>query len=352
MPSKAFGWGVENAQDNIHPIHFERRDLRPNDVAIKISHCGICHSDLHFAHDDWGMSHYPMVPGHEIVGTVADVGADVSGFAKGDRVAVGCMVDSCQQCEYCNDGEEQFCVEGSTFTYGVPDRHGELTQGGYSDHIVTRQEFVCRVPDGVDMAKAAPLLCAGITTYSPLKRFGVTQGHKVAVIGLGGLGNMAVKLATAMGADVTVISRSADKADDAKAAGAGDLLVSTDEAAMEAAAGRFHLILDTIPVSHSVDAYTPLLRPYGTLVLVGAPEPIPEVSGGTLIFGNRSVAGTLIGGVRETQEMLDFCAKHDITPDIELISGDQIGDAWQTLEKGDIAHRFVIDVENSAKVAD
>lgn len=347
MATTARGWGVEDANDAIHEMHCERRDLKPEDVRITISHCGICHSDLHFAKNDWGMSHYPMIPGHEIVGLVDEVGADVARYKKGDRVAVGCMVDSCRQCEFCDDGEEQFCVEGSTFTYGVPDRHGGISQGGYSDHIVVREEFVCKVPDALDMAEAAPLLCAGITTYSPLRRWGVDRGQKVAVIGMGGLGNMAVKLAKAMGADVTVISRSNDKAEAAKAAGATDVLVSTDEQAMAAAAGRFHLILDTIPVGHAVDTYTPLLRPYGTLVLVGAPDPIPEVSGGTLIFGNRAVVGTLIGGVRETQEMLDFCALHQITPDIQLIKGSDIGEAWKTLAAGDIPHRYVIDMAAS-----
>ncbi|NNC47215.1 MAG: NAD(P)-dependent alcohol dehydrogenase [Sphingomonas sp.] len=349
MPSKAFGWGVESASDTVHPIRFERRDLRPNDVAIKISHCGICHSDLHFAHNDWGMSHYPMIPGHEIVGQVTDVGAEVSGYAKGDRVAVGCLVDSCQQCEFCEGGQEMFCVEGSTFTYGVPDRYGELTQGGYSDHIIVREEFVCKVPDSLDMAQAAPLMCAGITTYSPLKRWGVTEGDKVAVAGLGGLGHMAVKIAAAMGARVTVLTTSPEKADAALKIGASDVLVSTDEEAMQAAAGRFDLIIDTIPVAHEVDPYATLLRPNGTMVIVGALEQLPSFSGFNLIFGNRAIAGSAIGGLPETQEMLDFCAEHGIVPEIELIKGDEIGAAWKTLGKGDIPHRFVIDVEGSTK---
>jgi len=345
MPTKAKGWGVESATDTPHAINFERRDLRDNDVAIKISHCGICHSDLHFAHNDWGMGTYPMIPGHEIVGTVTDVGPSVTRFKKGDRAAIGCMVDSCQKCEFCKGGTEQFCVEGSSFTYGLPDRHGELSQGGYSDHIVCREEFVCTVPDSLDMAEAAPLLCAGITTYSPLRRWGAGPGKKVAVVGMGGLGNMAVKLAKAMGSDVTVITTSPDKADAARAAGASDVLVSKDEAAMQEAAGRFHLILDTIPVGHDIDPYIGLLRPYGTHVLVGAPEPAPSLAGGTLIFGNRAVAGTLIGGIAETQEMLDFCAEHGIVPDIELIRAEQIPGAWETLAKGDMPHRYVIDVE-------
>ncbi|WP_265571408.1 NAD(P)-dependent alcohol dehydrogenase [Sphingomicrobium nitratireducens] len=351
MPTQTVGWGVENAQDTPHQMTFERRDLRDNDVAIAISHCGICHSDLHFAHDDWGMSHYPMIPGHEIVGTVTAVGPAVTHYKVGDRAAIGCMVDSCQQCEFCNESLEQFCVEGSTFTYGIPDRNGELTQGGYSTDIVCREEFVCRVPDSIDMAHAAPLLCAGITTYSPLRRFNAGPGMRVAVVGMGGLGDMAVKLAAAMGAEVTVVTTSPEKTDAAKKAGASDVLVSKDPAAMEAAAGRFHLILDTVPVGHDIDPYVALLRPFGTHVIVGAPEPLPGTNAGTLIFGNRSVAGTLIGGIAETQEMLDFCAQHGIVPDIEVITGDEISRAWDTLKKGDIAHRFVIDVANSA-VAD
>lgn len=347
MTTKAKGWGVESPTDDIHSIDFERRDLRAEDVSIAISHCGICHSDIHFAHDDWGMSHYPMVPGHEIVGTVTEIGKGVTRYKEGDRVAVGCMVDSCQKCHFCADSLEQFCAERPTFTYGVPDRQGEITQGGYSDHIVVREEFVCRVPDSMDMAHAAPLLCAGITTYSPLKRWGAGEGSKVGVVGLGGLGNMAVKLATAMGAEVSVITTSPGKADTATAAGAKEVLVSTDQAMMEAATGCFDLILDTVPLAHDVDPYAALLRPMGTLVLVGAPEPLPTLSGANLIFGNRAVAGTMIGGIAETQEMLDFCAEHDIVPDIEVIHGDQIGEAWQTLAKGDIPHRYVIDIGTS-----
>jgi len=346
MPTAAKGWGVESPTDEPHPIQFERRDPRPDDVAIKISHCGICHSDLHFAHNDWGISSYPMIPGHEIVGMVTETGASVTRFKAGDRVAVGCLVDSCRKCEFCISGQEQFCVEGATFTYGVPDRHGELTQGGYSEHVLVREEFVCRVPDSIAMAEAAPLLCAGITTYSPLKRWGVKQGHRVAVAGMGGLGHMAVKLATAMGASVTVLTTSPEKAAAARAAGAGDVLVSTDAAAMGAAAGRFHLIVDTVPVTHDVQPYAALLRPNGTLVVVGALAPLPDVSGFQLIFGNRAIAGSAIGGLAETQEMLEFCAAHGIVPEIELIRGAQIPAAWDSLKKGDVAHRFVIDVES------
>lgn len=301
MPTAAKGWGVESATDQPHPIQFERRDLREDDVAIQISHCGICHSDLHFAHNDWGMSSYPMIPGHEIVGTVTEVGPAVTRFAAGDRVAVGCLVDSCQTCEFCTAGEEQFCVEGATFTYGVPDRHGELTQGGYSDHVVVRQEFVCRVPDNLSMAEAAPLLCAGITTYSPLKRWGVKAGDKVAVVGMGGLGHMAVKLAKAMGGEVTVITTSPEKAEAARKIGASDVLVSTDADAMAAAASRFSLIINTIPVGHDIEPYVGLLRPKGTQVIVGALAPLEGANGLGLIFGNRAIAGSAIGGLAETQ---------------------------------------------------
>ncbi|MEO6433839.1 MAG: NAD(P)-dependent alcohol dehydrogenase [Sphingomicrobium sp.] len=345
MPTAATGWGVDSATDQPHRIQFERRDLRADDVAIKISHCGICHSDLHFAHNDWGMSSYPMIPGHEIVGIVTEVGSAVSGFSIGDRAAVGCLVDSCQSCEFCSSGQEQFCVEGATFTYGVPDRHGQLTQGGYSDHVVVREEFVCRVPDSISMAEAAPLLCAGITTYSPLKRWGVKPGDTVAVVGMGGLGHMAVKFAAAMGAKVTVITTSPAKADAARKSGASDVLVSTDAEAMAAAAGRFTLIINTIPVSHDIGPYTGLIRPNGTMVVVGALAPLDGTSGFGLIFGNRAIAGSAIGGLAETQEMLDFCAEHGIVPEIELIKGEQIPAAWATLKKGDIAHRYVIDVE-------
>ena len=346
MPTAAIGWGVESATDEPHAINFERRDLRPNDVAIKISHCGICHSDLHFAHNDWGMSSYPMIPGHEIVGTVTAVGAEVTRYKAGDRAAVGCLVDSCQQCEFCKSGQEQFCREGATFTYGVPDRHGQLTQGGYSDHILVREEFVCRVPDSLDMAHAAPLLCAGITTYSPLKRWGVKPGDRVAVVGLGGLGHMAVKIAKAMGGEVTVITTSPEKAEAARKVGASEVLISTDPAAMAAAAGRFHLIVNTIPVGHDIQPYTGLIRPNGAMVIVGALAPLEGTSGFQLIFGNRAIAGSAIGGLAETQEMLEFCAEHNILPDIELIRGEQIPAAWQTLQRGDMPHRFVIDIES------
>ncbi|MGI8705027.1 MAG: NAD(P)-dependent alcohol dehydrogenase [Sphingomicrobium sp.] len=338
---------MTSAASPVGPMEIERRDLRPEDVAIEISHCGICHTDLHFAHDDWGMSQYPMVPGHEIVGTVTAVGSGVTRYKAGDRVGVGCLVDSCGRCEFCESGHEQFCLEMPTFTYSAPDRQsGEITQGGYSDRIVVREEFVCSIPDGMDMAHAAPLLCAGITTYSPLKRWGVKKGDKVAVAGLGGLGHMTVKLARAMGAEVTVLTTSPEKAEAARKNGASEVIVSTDPEAMQKAVGRFNLVVDTIPVTHDIQPYINLLRPNGTMVVLGALAPLPGIDGFNLIFGNRAVAGSIIGGLPETQEMLDFCAKNGIVPEIEVIPAQQINNAWETLAKGDVAHRYVIDIES------
>jgi uncharacterized zinc-type alcohol dehydrogenase-like protein len=344
-PTSAKAYGVTSPTSAVGPLEIERRALRPEDVAIKISHCGICHTDLHFAHNDWGMSEYPMVPGHEIVGIVTAVGSAVTKYKAGDRVGVGCLVDSDLSCDECRAGFEQFCAAGPTFTYSGRDRQdGSLTQGGYSDHVVVREEFVCRVPDRLDPAAAAPLLCAGITTYSPLKRFNVGHGQKVGVVGLGGLGHMGVKLAAAMGAHVTMITTSPEKGEDARKLGADDVLVSTDGQAMEAAANRFDFILDTIPVTHDVQQYMNLLRPHGAMVLVGALEPLPGVNGFNLIFGNRILAGSAIGGLRETQEMLDFCTEKNVAPEIEVIRPDQINEAWDRLVKGDVRYRFVIDM--------
>ena len=352
MTTTAKAWGVTSTQSAVGPLTIERRSLRPEDVAIKISHCGICHSDLHFAHNDWGISEYPMVPGHEIVGTVTSVGSEVTKYQAGDRVAVGCLVDSDLTCDQCRAGYEQFCVAMPTFTYSGRDRqNGELTQGGYSDHVIVRQEFVCRVPDGLDMARTAPLLCAGITTYSPLRRFKVGPGQRVAVVGLGGLGHMGVKLAAAMGAHVTMVTTSPEKGKDARQLGADDVLVSTDQQAMTAAAGRFNFILDTIPVAHDVQPYIDLLSPHGALVLVGALEPLPGVNGFNLIFGNRVLAGSAIGGLAETQEMLDFCAEKNVLPDVEIIRADQINEAWDRLKKGDVRYRFVIDLATMGEPA-
>ncbi|WP_029915156.1 NAD(P)-dependent alcohol dehydrogenase [Pelobacter seleniigenes] len=346
---KTVGYAAHSADAELVPYHFERRDLRPNDVAIEILYCGVCHSDLHTVNGDWGPQPYPVIPGHEIVGVVRSVGAEVKNYQKGDLVAVGCMVDSCQDCDQCHNGEEQYCRNGMTPTYGAPDRiDRKITQGGYSKHIVVREEFVLRIPDNLDISKAAPILCAGITTFSPLRTWKVGKGSRVGVIGLGGLGHMAVKLAVAMGAEVTVISRSTHKEKEAKASGAKGILASTDKSAMKAAGSSFDLIIDTVPVKHDFSLYTPLLDVDGSLVIVGQVGPMEESMTMPLIFGRRRVAGSLIGGIAETQEVLDFCAEHQIYPECEMISIQQINDAFSHLAKGDLAHRYVIDMASLA----
>lgn len=344
---KTIGYAAHSADAHMVPYHFERRDLRANDVAIEILYCGVCHSDLHTVNGDWGPQPYPLVPGHEIVGVVQSIGSEVKNYKVGDRVAVGCMVDSCQECDQCHHGEEQFCRQGMTPTYGAPDRiSGETTQGGYAKHIVVREEFVLRIPENMDLAKAAPILCAGITTFSPLRTWNVTKGSRVGVIGLGGLGHMAVKLAHAMGAEVTAISRTKNKEKDAIAMGAKGILASNDADAMAAAANSFDLIIDTAPVKHDVSIYAPLLDVDGTLVVVGQVGPLAELMSVPLVMGRRRVAGSLIGGIKETQEVLDFCAAHNVYPECEMIKMDQINDAFSRLEKGDLAHRFVIDMSS------
>jgi uncharacterized zinc-type alcohol dehydrogenase-like protein len=349
MPTQATGWGTDAADLPLKPMQFERRDLRPDDVAIRISHAGICHSDLHQSRNDWKNSIYPVVPGHEIVGTVTAVGDRVAKHKVGDTVAVGCMVDSCMECTQCKEGWEVFCEKGSTFTYNGKDRHdGSLTKGGYSDHIVVRDHFTCTVPERMDVARVAPLLCAGITTYSPLRQYGVGEGTKVAVVGLGGLGHMGVKLAAAMGAHVTMITTTPGKGEDARKLGAHDVIVSTDAAQMKAAANRFNFILNTIPVAHDIQPYLGLLGRSGRMVLVGAIEPMPGYHGGMLISHNRAVGGSAIGGIPETQEMLDFCAKHDIYPDCEMIRIDEVNEAYERLLKNDVRYRFVIDMAEPA----
>ncbi|WP_044872499.1 NAD(P)-dependent alcohol dehydrogenase [Pseudomonas sp. LFM046] len=342
---KILGYAAQSSTTPLAPFEFERRALRPNDVLIEILYCGVCHSDLHQARDDWGYSVYPLVPGHEIVGRVTAVGSKVSRYKVGDSVAVGCLVDSCQECHHCHHGEEQFCLNGRTDTYNSPDRTtGENNLGGYSTHIVVREEFVLRVPAGLDLAKAAPLLCAGITTYSPLRTWKAGPGSRVAVVGLGGLGHMAVKLAVGLGADVAVLSRTRDKENDALALGAKHLLVSSDAKAMEAAASSFDLIIDTVPVKHDINPYLPLLKVDGTLVLVGQVGQLSEPSTVPLVLGRRSIAGSLIGGIEETQELLDFCAKKNILPECEMIRMDQINEAFERLERADVRYRFVIDM--------
>lgn len=325
------------------PTTIERRDLGPRDVLIEIKYAGICHSDIHTARGDWGPATYPLVTGHEIAGIVTQVGPEVTRHAVGDRVGVGCMVDACGECRYCQAGEEQFCVKGMIGTYGVIGKDGQLTQGGYSTHIVVTQDFVLRIPDGLDLDVAAPLLCAGITTYSPLNHWGAGPGKKVAVVGLGGLGHMAVKIAHAMGAEVTVLSQSLKKQEDGLRLGADRYLATSDPETFEKLAGSFDLVLNTVSAVIDVDAYLSLLAVDGALVNVGAPADPLSVNVFSLIMGRRSYAGSLIGGIRETQEMLDFCAEHQLGAEIEVIVADQINEAWERVLASDVRYRFVID---------
>ena len=342
---KTVGYAAHAAGEKLVPWNFERRAARPNDVVMEILFCGICHSDLHMTKNDWGFAQYPLVPGHEIVGRVIEVGSEVTKFKPGDHGAVGCMVDSCQTCDQCRKGEEQFCREGNTGTYSIPDRiDGTLTKGGYSKHIVVRQEFVCTLADSLDLSRTAPILCAGITTWSPLRHWNVGPTSRVAVVGMGGLGHMAVKLANALGATVTMISRSPNKKETALAIGADHFLVSSDEEEMKAAASSFDLILDTVPVQHELDAYIPLLDIDGTLVMLGQLGPWGAVNGLPFMFGRRRVAGSPIGGIKETQEVLDFCARKNILPECKIIRPDEVNDAFATLEKADIPYRFVMDM--------
>lgn len=338
-------WAATAPDALIAPLTIERRALRPEDVDIAITHCGVCHSDLHTARNDWGRTTYPIVPGHEIVGIVRAVGSAVTKVKVGDRVAVGCMVDSCLACDACEDHQEQYCHKGMTGTYNGKDRQdGSPTYGGYSTGIVVRQGFVLTVPDTLDMARAAPLLCAGITSYSALKNWNVGPGSRVGVIGLGGLGHMGVKLAKGLGATVTMITTSPAKGEDAKALGADHVLISTDKDAMRAAARSFDFLLDTIPVAHDLPPYLALLDRQGTLCLVGAIDMLPSFHSGLLLGGQKAVAGSGIGGIAETQEMLDFCAEKGILPDVEVIRMDEINRAYERMEKSDVKYRFVIDM--------
>jgi uncharacterized zinc-type alcohol dehydrogenase-like protein len=338
-------WGATAADSPIAPLSIDRRDLRDEDVAIDIAYCGVCHSDLHVARNDWGRTGYPFVPGHEITGTVRAVGKGVSKFRPGDRVAIGTVVDSCRQCDSCHDQEENYCRAGVTGTYNSKDRiDGSPTYGGYSAGIVVAEPYVLRLPDSLDMAAAAPLLCAGITTYSPLKNWNVGPGSKVGVIGLGGLGHMGVKFAKALGAEVTMITTSPAKGEDAKKLGADHVLVSTDKEAMKAANRSFDFLLDTIPVQHDVTPYLMLLDRKGTLCLVGMIDAMPSFHTALLLGGQKAVAGSGVGGIAQTQEMLDFCAERGIVSEIELIGVDGINHAYDRMEKADVKYRFVIDL--------
>src|SRR5689334_16167318 len=345
---KAFG--TEAADAALGQLNIPRRNPTPHDVEIEILFCGVCHSDLHTVRNEWHGTIYPCVPGHEIVGRVVSVGAHVSKFKPGDQAAVGCMVDSCRECQYCKEGLEQYCEEGNTGTYNSPDRHlGTHTFGGYSESIVVDEAFVLRVPENLDLAAAAPLLCAGITTYSPLKHWNVGPGKKVGIVGIGGLGHMGVKLAKAMGAEVIVFTTSVSKVEDAKRLGADEVVLSKDGTQMQKYAGRLHFVLDAVSAQHDINAYLNLLRVDGSLALVGAPEhPLP-VAAFSLIPYRRSFSGSMIGGIAETQEMLDFCGEHNIVSDIEMINIQQINEAYERLLKGDVKYRFVIDMASLKK---
>ncbi|MBA2946995.1 NAD(P)-dependent alcohol dehydrogenase [Streptomyces sp. PSKA28] len=337
-----------SATEPLAPITIERRDLGPRDVLIEIKYAGICHSDIHHARGDWGPQSYPVAPGHEIAGIVTAVGPEVTKHQVGDRAGVGCMVNSCRECANCRSGREQFCLKGMTATYGATDKDGTLTHGGYSTHIVVDEDFVLRIPEGIGLDVAAPLLCAGITTYSPLRRFGAGPGKKVAVVGLGGLGHMAVKHAHAMGAEVTVLSQSLKKQDDGLRLGADHYYATSDPATFEQLAGTFDLIVNTVSAGLDLDAYLSLLAVEGTLVNVGAPAEPLSLSVFSLIMGGKNFAGSLIGGISETQEMLDFCAEHGYGSDVEVIPADKINEAWERVLASDVRYRFVIDTSTLA----
>lgn len=338
-------FGTEAPEADLKAMNIDRRALTAKDVAIDILYCGVCHSDLHTARNEWGGTSYPNVPGHEIVGRVTQVGPGVTKFKVGDLVGVGCMVDSCRECESCKEGVEQYCEKGNIQTYNSHDAHlNQQTFGGYSEAVVVDEAFVLRVPENLDVAATAPLLCAGVTTYSPLRQANVGPGKKVGIVGIGGLGHMAVKLSKAMGAHVVVITTSQSKVEDAKRLGADEVILSTDAEQMKNNTGTLHFILDCVSAQHDINAYLGLLKRDGALTLVGAPEhPLP-VAAFSLIMNRKKLSGSLIGGIAETQEMLDFCGKHNITSDIELIQMQEINKAYDRLLKGDVKYRFVIDM--------
>ena len=343
LPSKAYA-----AQSNATPLapwNFERRPVGAHDVLIEIKYCGVCHTDIHFVRNDWGISVYPMVPGHEIVGVVSRVGNHVKKYKEGDLVGVGCMVESCRVCDNCNDGQQQYCLNGNTFTYNGPEKEtGGITYGGYSNQMVVNEDFVLRVSDKLPLERVAPLLCAGITTYSPLKRWKIGKGHKVGIVGLGGLGHMAVKFAASFGAEVTVLSTSPHKQEDAQKLGAHKFVVTKDEAQVQKVMGYFDFIIDTVSSKHDYNMSIMMLKTKGTLICLGAPpEPI-ELAAFPLLFQGREVGGSLIGGIAETQEMLDYCAEHNIVSDVEVIDIKDINHAYERMEKSDVKYRFVIDL--------
>lgn len=344
-------YGTEAADAPLQGLSIPRREVAAHDVKIEILYCGVCHSDLHTARNEWHNTIYPNVPGHEVVGKVVSVGNHVKKFKVGDTVGIGCIVDSCRECQYCNEGLEQFCEPGMTGTYNSPDKYlpNVQTYGGYSESIVVDENYVLSIPENLDLAATAPLLCAGITTYSPLKHWNVGPGKNVGIVGIGGLGHMGIKIAKAMGAHVVAFTTSESKFKEAQRLGADEVVLSTDAAQMNKFRGKLHFILDAVSAEHDINAYLGLLRVDGSLALVGAPEQPLPVAAFSVILGRKSFAGSMIGGIAETQEMLDFCGKHNITADIEMIDMNQINEAYDRLLKGDIKYRFVIDMASLKK---
>jgi uncharacterized zinc-type alcohol dehydrogenase-like protein len=341
------GFAAKSATAPLEPHNFQRRDVGPKDILIHIDFCGVCHSDIHSVRNEWGGANYPVIPGHEIVGHITQVGSAVTKFKVGDLAGVGCMVDSCRTCHSCEQHLEQFCDKGATFTYGSPEKNMSTpTYGGYSSQVVVDQDFVLKISPKLDLASVAPLLCAGITTYSPLKHWGVKKGTKVGVVGLGGLGHMAVKLAASMGAEVTMLSTSASKEKDAKELGAHKFANTREEKTFKTFANYFDLIIDTISAEHDYNKYLGLLSIDGTMVLLGVPPTPAAVHAFSVITRRRSLAGSLIGGLKETQEMLDYCAEHNIVSDIEMIAIKDINTAYERMIKGDVRYRFVIDMKS------
>jgi uncharacterized zinc-type alcohol dehydrogenase-like protein len=341
---KTPAYAAAAAKASLGPFSIERREPGPHDVLIDILYCGVCHSDIHQARGEWGGEFFPMVPGHEIVGKVVKAGSEVRKWKVGETVGVGCFVDSCRECAACKDGDEQYCERGVNFTYNGRERDGKTpTYGGYSTRITVDEAYVLRIPKGIPLDGAAPLLCAGITTYSPMVHFGVKAGDRLAVVGLGGLGHMGVKIGKAMGAEVTVLSHSPGKHDDALRLGANDFIATRDAAVFQKHARRFDFILDTVSAQHDYNAYLQLLRRNGTMVLVGLPDAVP-LAAIALVLGRRRLAGSMIGGIRETQEMLDFCAAHGLASDVEVIPIQQINEAYERTIKSDVRYRFVIDI--------
>ncbi|MDP4290249.1 MAG: NAD(P)-dependent alcohol dehydrogenase [Bacteroidota bacterium] len=340
---KAFG--TEAIDTPLHAMQIKRREVMPHDVEMQILYCGICHSDLHQIRNEFGHTMFPIVPGHEIVGRVTRIGEQVTKFETGDLAAVGCIIDSCGHCEYCEEGFEQFCDKGVTFSFNSPDKYlGGATFGGFSETYVCNEQYMLHIPETLDPAGAAPLLCAGITVYSPLKHWQAGPGKKVGILGIGGLGHLAIKIAKAMGAHVVVFTTSPSKVEDAKRLGADEAVLSSDHDQMKSCFNKMDLILDTVSAKHDINTYLNLLRPDGSVVLVGLPPESLEISAFNVVHGRKSFSGSNIGGIAETQEMLDFCAKHHITADIELIRVQQVNEAFTRLQKGDVHYRFVIDM--------